>query len=233
MSAISCSRSFCRSSRDRSRSSRLGMRRCRILRWCFLHMVITSFRSSVVEKRGQSVAKLSERVEPGAEHGVAGRRQGVRALRRARKVFLPLRGHEPLVLERAKGSVDVADVHTLIADEVRQRLEELVAVRRTCGDEEQQRRLAEALDPGAYLPAPVREPPPAARSVSATRVDVRQYMLFTYVTQRVRVLAPDHARTKGQTTRAARFASMPASSVANESENFCTPSDSSVAVTSS
>ena len=33
--------------------------------------------------------------------------------------------------------------------------------------------------------------------------------------------------------RTARFASMPASSDANESENFCTPSDSSVAVTSS
>ena len=106
-------------------------------------------------------------------------------------------------------------------------------MRRTCGDEEQQRRLAEALDTGAYLPAPIREPPAAARSVSAAGVDVRQYMLITYVTQQVCVPAPDDPRTKGQTTRAARFASMPASSVANESENFCTPSDSSVAVTSS
>ena len=135
-------------------------------------MVITSFRSSVVEKRGQSVAKLSERVEPGAEHRVARRRQGVRALRRAGKVFLPFRSHEPVVLERAEGPVDVADVHTLVADELRQCLQELVAVRRTCGDEEQQRRLAEALDTGAYLPAPVREPPAAARSVFAAGMDV-------------------------------------------------------------
>ena len=43
----------------------------------------------------------------------------------------------------------------------------------------------------------------------------------------------DVGALKGQTTSVARFASMPASSVANESENFCTPSDSSVAVTSS
>ena len=173
MSAISCSRSFCRSSRELSNSSRLGMRRCRILRWCFLHMVITSFRSSVLEKRGQSVAKRSERVEPGAEHGVARRRQGVRALRRAGKVFVPLRDYEPLVLERAEGPVDVADVYALIADELRQGLEELIAVRRTCGDKEQERGLAEALDPGAHLPGPVKEPSAAASSVSAAVMYVK------------------------------------------------------------
>ncbi len=77
-----------------------------------------------------------------------------------------------MVLERTEGPVDVADVHTLVADELRQCLEELVAVRRTCGDEEQERGLAEALDPGAYLPAPVGEPPAAARSVSAVVVYV-------------------------------------------------------------
>ena len=45
-----------------SRSSRLGMRRCRILRWCFLHMVITSLSFEASSRNVVNpVAKLSER----------------------------------------------------------------------------------------------------------------------------------------------------------------------------
>src|SRR5437867_7426308 len=118
----------------------------------------------VVEKSRQAVSKLLEGAQPGVENRATLVREGVRPLRRAGQIAAPLGRNEPLVLERPQRAVDVADVDALVADELGQALEELVPVRRPVREESEECGLAEALDPRADFPAPVRKPSATARS---------------------------------------------------------------------
>src|SRR5262245_34770135 len=155
MSAISCSRSFCRSSSAFRSSSRLGARRPHRCLWCRLHMV-TSFLCPI-EKRGQVVPELRKSGAPGREQLVALVRKRVGALRRAWQLGAPLGGHEALVFKRAQGPVEVADVDALVTRQLGQPFDELVAVRRPSREERKERRLAEAFDPCPDLPAALAE----------------------------------------------------------------------------
>src|SRR4249920_2692268 len=220
MSAISCSRSFWRSSSAFRSSSRFGARRPCLRLWCLPHMVTSLL--STIEKIGESVAQPLDGLEPRRKHVVTLLRQGVRALRRTGQIGAPLGGDEPLVLEGAQCPVQVPDVDPILAGELGQRLEKLVTMCRPAREQEEKRRLAEALHARTNLPLAllVAVAVPGSKSTSAVAHDHSICKLHMSVTSRAQ-------------TRAARFASMPASSVANESENFCTPSASRVAVTSS
>jgi len=118
--------------------------------------MVTSF-LCVIEKRGQAVAQLRERDEPGAQQLVTLVGERVRALRRAREIAAPLGGDETLVFERPQGPVQVPDVDALLARQLGQSLDELVPM---CGTRSEQREkggLAEALDPCPDLPAALAE----------------------------------------------------------------------------
>jgi hypothetical protein len=116
--------------------------------------MVTSLPGSY-EKVIQFVAKLLDRIEPRGEHRVTVIRQRVGALRRPREIGLPLRRDEPLVLEGAQCPVQVPDIDAIIARELGETLEEFIAVRRPIGQQDEERRLAEALDARPHLPAPV------------------------------------------------------------------------------
>ena len=81
MSAISCSRSFWRSSSAARSSSRFGALRPRLRLWCVPHMVTSLL--SAFEKVCEAVAKLLDGLEPRREQVVACVGQRVGALRRA------------------------------------------------------------------------------------------------------------------------------------------------------
>ena len=61
-------------------------------------------------------------------------------------------GDEPLLLERAQQAVEVAHLDAFLARELGQALEELVAIGRPLAQEEEKRRLGEALDAGKDAP---------------------------------------------------------------------------------
>src|SRR5437667_12226376 len=113
MSAISCSRSFCRSSSIRSSSSRLGARHLHIRFRCLPHM-FTSFLSCSIEEERDAVPQRLERYEPRVECSPAVRGELVRSLRGARKVGAPLGPDEAVLLECPERPVHVSDVDALV-----------------------------------------------------------------------------------------------------------------------
>src|SRR5262249_62045711 len=96
-------------------------------------------------------------------------RQLVRALGGPWLPGFPSRRDEPVLLERAQDPVEVAHVDARLARQRRQRLEQLVAVRRALAEEEQQRGLAEARDSCAHGPVAGTHHPTTARSALAAR----------------------------------------------------------------
>ena len=89
-------------------------------------------------------------------------RELVRALGRSGQIGAPFRADETLVLERSKQPVEIADVDSPLHPELRDALEQLVAVQRALPQEQQQRRLDEALDPGVNVPVAGPDEVPAA-----------------------------------------------------------------------
>src|SRR4051812_41923343 len=90
--------------------------------------------------------RLPERVGPAAEERPAGLREPIRAPRRARQLRVPLRLDDPVLLERAEEAVEVADVDPLVAEELRELLDQLVAVARALREQEEDSRLDEPFD---------------------------------------------------------------------------------------
>jgi len=111
--------------------------------------------------------ELLEGPHPRSENVSAVVGQRVRALRGAGQLRAPLRDDEPFVLERAKHSIDVADVDAFVSGELRQAFEELVAVRRAGGKQKEQRRLAEAFHSRADLPLAALTAGPVSRAKSS------------------------------------------------------------------
>src|SRR5262245_53609308 len=188
--------------------------------------MVTSFLRTVEEHR-ETVAQLLDRSKPRRKDGVALGGQGVRPFRRARELGLPLGRDEPFVLERAQRPVQVPDVDALLARELGETLDQLVAVSRPSGERDEQSRLAEAFDASADLPLARL----AARAVASTNPVATVHRRSICNLHMSVPDAPRRARIPQAST--ARFASMPASSDAYEAENFSTPSRSSVSVTSS
>jgi hypothetical protein len=113
--------------------------------------MVTSF-PSAFEKVGETVAQVLDGSQPRPEKGVALGRQGVGALRGAWKIRLPLGRDEPLVLERPQRPVQVPDVDAILAGQLGEPLEQLVAVGRPRRERDEESSFAEALDPRANLP---------------------------------------------------------------------------------
>ena len=109
------------------------------------------------ERRSAS-AQLVEQARAGGSECVA-------ALRGAGGGVVPFGRDEALLLERAQEPVEVAHLDARLARQLRQPLEQVVAVRRMLAQEQQQRRLGEPLDAGEDAPAavvmPAREPRPS------------------------------------------------------------------------
>src|SRR2546421_9903896 len=74
---------------------------------------------------------------------------------------VPGRGDELLLLERAQQAVEVAHLDAPLAGELRQALEQVVAVGRPLAEEQEQGRFGETLDPGEDVPAPAGVAPGA------------------------------------------------------------------------
>src|SRR5215211_2582927 len=162
-SAISCSRSRWRSSSRRIHSSRLGKRR-RPRRWCLCpHMCSPPFLVAL-EKRPDRPLRAAQRLGPRVEDAAALVGELVGALRGAGQLVAPLGGDEALLLEGAQEAVEIADVHAALRPQLREPLEQLVAVQRPLAQEQQQRRLDEALDPGLDVPVARPQEPAAARA---------------------------------------------------------------------
>ena len=100
-----------------------------------------------------AVARVGERGGPAVEGGAAVRGDLVGALRRPGHGLVPLAGDEALLLERAQDAVEVADVDALVAGQLGQPLEQVVAVGRALAQEQEERGDLEALD-AAAAPAP-------------------------------------------------------------------------------
>src|SRR5262245_51740652 len=179
MSAISCSRSFCRSSRAFRSSSRLGARQPRLCLWWRPHMVTSLLR--VVEKRVQAVAQPLDRGKPDSEQLVALGGQRVGALRRAWQLGAPFGRDETVVLESAQRAIEVPDVDAILARELRQALDELVAVVRPRCEQCQQSRLSETLDARPYFPLAALGARAVSRSLSSSAMHCTEYMQITYV----------------------------------------------------
>jgi len=84
-------------------------------------------------------------------------------------VVAPLGGDEALLLERAQQAVEIADVDPTLHPELREPVEQLVAVERPLAQEQQQRRLDEALDAGVDVPAPRLDESRGAPLLTMTR----------------------------------------------------------------
>src|SRR2546421_5459598 len=174
-SAISCSRSRWYSSSLRSHSSRLGKRRCRRPkpRWCPCRCMCSPPLFVSLQELADRCLRFSEGLRPTVEQAPALRRELVRALGGARQVRAPLRADEPFVLEPAQEPVEVADVDSPLA-ELRNPFEQLVAVRRAPAQEQEERRLDEALDARAHVPVPRPDQTAAACSRMAVPSHLEQ-----------------------------------------------------------
>ena len=121
-----------------------------------------------LEKVVDPGASVGEGCRPAFERLAAGVRQLVRALGGAGDAVVPFAADEPLLLERAEGAVEVADVDALFAGQLGQPLEQVVAVRLAFAQEQEQRRDLEALD------APTSSVPPSTAI----------HMCVTYISSR-------------------------------------------------
>src|SRR5919198_2494305 len=113
------------------------------------------------EKRVDAIARLLQRLGPLVEQPSPRCAQLVPALRGARGLGVPLGADQSLGLEGAQGAVEVAHVRAPPRGQLAERVEQLVAMRGPVAEQEQERRLAEPLDPGvdgppstAWLPSP-------------------------------------------------------------------------------
>src|SRR5262249_43015793 len=79
-------------------------------------------------------------------------RQLICALGRPWKVGAPLGADQALLLEAAQEPVEIADVHPPLEAELRETVQQLVAVQRALAEEQQERRLDGGLDPGPHMP---------------------------------------------------------------------------------
>ena len=83
--------------------------------------------------------------------------------------------HETLVLERAQEAVEVADVDATLDPQLREPVEQLVAVQRTLAEKQEQRRLDEALDPRLDMPVARPHEPAAAGACVVSAGHAGQY----------------------------------------------------------
>src|SRR5262249_22658903 len=111
------------------------------------------------EKAGGALLGALQRLDPVVEQPFARRRDGVAALRGTGGGVVPFRRDESFLLEPAQQPVEVSHLDAGLAGQLRQPLEQVVAVRRMLPQEEQQRGLREPLDP--------RENPPTTLVVPA------------------------------------------------------------------
>src|ERR1041385_3515510 len=105
-----------------------------------------------LEKARDGLFGPPQRLGPAVEELPPLSGQLVGALRRAWKLGAPLGGDEPLLLKRAQQPVEVSDVDPPLDSQLGDPLQELVAVQRPLAQEEQQRRLDEALDSCVHVP---------------------------------------------------------------------------------
>jgi hypothetical protein len=116
--------------------------------------MVTSLPGSV-DEHVQLAAQLLEGGDPQRKNCLALGCQGVGALRGTGQVTAPLGRDEPFVLQRTQLPIDVSDVDAFLTDEPGQTLEELVAMGRAVREEDEETRLAEALDARPHLPGAV------------------------------------------------------------------------------
>src|SRR3954447_18842653 len=112
-----------------------------------------------LEKTIGAFARGAQGLGPLVEQCAAVLGEGVGAL-----AVAPLRGDELFLLERAKQAVEVAHFDSGLAGQLREALEELVAVRRALAQKQEERRLGEPLDPREDAPV-AAVPTPGTRSV--------------------------------------------------------------------
>src|SRR5215210_3574859 len=129
-----------------------------------------------LEEGVHDLLRLLERFCPGAQQLVARRSQLVHALRGARLVGVPLRADEPVLLERAQHPVEAAELRPLAGNELRRAVDELVAVRRLFGEEQEERRLEEAFHASADVPVTGGITPASAGAMSMceTHIDAER-----------------------------------------------------------
>ena len=107
-----------------------------------------------LEKTVDPVAGLRERRSPAFERLAARIGQVVGAFGRTGDGLVPLAAHELLLLEPAQDAVEVADVDPLVADQLGQAFEEVVAVGGALAEQQQQRGDLEPLDsPASSVPS--------------------------------------------------------------------------------
>src|SRR4051812_23927813 len=141
--------------------------------WCLCRCMSPPLLVVSFQELGDVGLCAAERLGPAGEEPPPGVGQPVRAARRAREVGVPLGLEDPVLLERAQEAVEVADVHALLADELRQLLDQLVAVTWPLRQEEQDGRLDEALDARADGPAARPVEPPGPRPALAAMAVMR------------------------------------------------------------
>src|SRR5689334_16355442 len=119
------------------------------------------------QEKGDVRLRAAERGRPACEDLPPGVGEPIRPPRRPGELRVPLGVDDAVLLERAQEAVEIADVDALLADELRQLLDELVAVPRPLRQEQQDGRLDEALDARADGPAAAAVEPAGARSALA------------------------------------------------------------------
>src|SRR5262249_13870599 len=107
--------------------------------------------------------------------------QFVGALGRPRQIGAPLRPDKTLGLESAQEAVEVPGIDAPFPHDLRQPLDQLVAVQRPLTQEQQERRLDKALDAGGDGPVARSGLGPATDSAGMAMSHSRQCMSNTYV----------------------------------------------------
>jgi hypothetical protein len=82
-----------------------------------------------LEKLGGALLRAAQRLDPVVEEVRAGGRERVATLRGTGGGLVPLRRDEAFLLERAEEPVEIAHLDALLAGQLRQALEQVVAVR--------------------------------------------------------------------------------------------------------
>jgi hypothetical protein len=123
--------------------------------------MVTSLLVPFEERRDELLVR-AQRVGPAIQQAPALLGELVDPLARPGRVVAPLGGDDAVLLERAQDAVEVAHVDPPLAGQLLELLQEVVAVRRLLRQQEQERRLAEALDAGSDGPLARADAPPRA-----------------------------------------------------------------------
>src|SRR5262249_56652219 len=134
-----------------------------------------------VQKSFDVALNLAQRLGPAVEQAPALGGQLVGALGRPGQVRAPLGADETLGLERTQQAVEVADVDASLPRHFRQPLDQLVAVQRPLTQEQQERRLDEALHTRANVPVARPGLVPAPDSARVAMSHSSDCMSKTYV----------------------------------------------------